>query len=396
MKRTLLILVLFIVLLTLSLNLVMAQAETPVKIGFLGTLSGNAGGPGNDILDGFNLALEHLGGEAGGRPFEVIVRDDTLNTDVAMQLATELVETEQVDFVTGLVYSNVLLAVAPQLFESGTFVVSASAGPSTLAGADCSPYFFNMSYQNDSMNEAMGQYLSDQGYENVYVFAPDYSAGRDAINGFKRYFTGELAGEIYTELNNTDFSEVIRIIQEEQPDAVYTFQVPAAAIPFITQYSEAGLMETIPLFLPGVSADADTVAATGDDAEGLFNASHWALDLDNEVNARFVADFTEMYERVPTIFAAQGYDAALLIASAVEALGGDLSDDAAVQAALEAADFSPVRGEITFNNNHYPIQDVYLRQVVRDENGDLVNHISATIFEDHVDAYHQDCPLGAE
>jgi branched-chain amino acid transport system substrate-binding protein len=393
LKKLLLIAVL---LSTLTMTAVHAQTEEPVKIGFIGTLSGALSTPGTDIFDGFNLALEHLGSTAGGRPIELIVRDDTLNTELATTQAAELLEEEQVDFITGLVYTNILLTIAPQVFEAETFLISASAGPSQLAGEGCSPYFFNVSYQNDTMNEAMGQYISQQGFENVYALAPDYAAGRDAINGFKRYFTGKLSGEIYTPLDRTDFSAELELIREAAPDAVYTFLVPASAIGFINQYSEAGLMGEIPLFLPGVSADVDTISATGTSSEGLYNAAAWAINLDNEANARFVADFMATYDRVPSIFAAQGYDSAMLIVAAVEAVGGDLSDKAAVQAALETVEFDSVRGDFTFGNNHYPVQNIYLRQVTMNDKGELVNMSVDTIFENHSDAYHQDCALGSE
>jgi branched-chain amino acid transport system substrate-binding protein len=374
-----------------------AQDEEPVKIGLVSTLSGPGSALGIDVRDGFLLAIEHLvaDGLFSEDAFEVIVADDQQNPDVANQAVQQMLQSDQVDFMTGIIFSNILLAVADNVLDNETFYISANAGPSNLAGEDCNAFFFNAAWQNDNLHEAMGQYVMDQGYSNVYILAPDYPAGRDALTGFKRFYTGSLAEELYTQLGQLDFAVEMELIRAAAPDAVFTFQPGGMGVNFINQYADAGLLNEIPLFLPGFSADQDVINAVGQNAVGLFNSSHWTLDLDNEANARFVEGFQEAYGRVPTLYAAQGYDTALLIASAVNA-AEDLSDKAAVQAALEAADFDSVRGDFEFANNHFPIQDYYLRQVVETEDGEIINVTEGVIFEDHVDAYAESCLMGMD
>ena len=283
----------------------------------------------------------------------------------------------------------------PRVVRNGAFYVSPNAGPAPLAGKGCHPKYFNVAWQNDNLHEAMGQYVMDQGFENVYILAPDYPAGRDALTGFKRYYTGDLADELYTQLGQLDFAVEMELIRASAPDAVFTFQPGGMGINFIKQYAEAGLLEEIPLFLPGFSADQDVINAVGEDTIGLFNSSHWTLDLENEANERFVESFIETYDRIPTLYASQGYDAAMLIASAVMEVD-DLEDKEALGEALQAADFDSVRGEFTFNNNHYPIQDYYLRQIIETEDGDIINTTVGTIFEDHADAYADQCEMSME
>lgn len=372
-----------------------AEADADaVTIGLVSTLSGPAAALGVDVRDGFLLGIEHAQADMADLPaLDVIVKDDQQDPNVANQAVEELLQRDEADFLTGIIFSNILLAVSDSIFSAETFYVSPNAGPSQLAGEGCSPYFFNVAWQNDNLHEAMGQYVADEGFSNVFILAPDYPAGQDALTGFKRFYTGELADELYTQLGQLDFAVEIELIRAAAPDAVFTFQPGGMGINFIKQYAEAGLIDEIPLFLPGFSADQDVVNAVGDATEGLFNSSHWTLDLDNEANARFIADFQSAYDRIPTLYASQGYDAALLIASAVMAAGGDLSDADAVGAALQAADFASVRGEFQFNSNHFPIQDYYLRQVVRDADGQLVNTTVATIFEDHADAYADLCSM---
>lgn len=371
-----------------------ADGEEAVKIGLVSTLSGPASALGVDVRDGFLLGMQHVEETMGDQgAIEVIVKDDQQDPDVANQAVEELLQREEVDFLTGVIFSNILLAVSDTVFDAETFYVSPNAGPSQLAGEGCNPFFFNVAWQNDNLHEAMGQYVADEGYGNVFILAPDYPAGHDALTGFKRMYGGELADELYTQLGQLDFAVEMELIRAAAPDAVFTFQPGGMGINFIKQYAEAGLIDEIPLFLPGFSADQDVVNAVGDATEGLFNSSHWTLDLENEANARFIEGFEAEYGRIPTLYASQGYDAALLIASTIAAVGGDLSDAEAVGAAIQAADFDSVRGDFQFNSNHFPIQDYYLRQIVRDEEGNLVNTTVSTIFEDHADAYAELCGM---
>lgn len=384
------------ILLLLSVGVLSSAQEEPIKVGMVSTLSGPAAALGIDVRDGFLLGIQHL--EADGvieaDAIEVLISDDQQNPDVANQIIQEYLQSDEVDFVTGIIFSNILLAVADTVFDAETFMISPNAGPSGLAGEGCNPFFFNVAWQNDNLHEAMGQYVMDQGFENVYILAPDYPAGQDALTGFKRFYTGNLADELYTQLGQLDFAVEMELIRASGADAVFTFQPGGMGINFIKQYAEAGLIDEIPLFLPGFSADQDVINAVGAETDGLFNSSHWTLDLENDVNARFVEDFVAEYERVPTLYASQGYDAALLIGSAVTAVEGDIADADAVREALLAADFDSVRGDFEFNSNHYPVQDYYLRQVRADEDGDLVNETIGIIFEDHADAYSEDCDMG--
>ena len=369
-------------------------SEGATKVGFVSTLSGPAAALGVDVRDGFLLGVEHLVADAliEAGALEVLITDDQQAPDVANQAVQELLQNDQVDFMTGIIFSNILLAVADTVFESETFYLSPNAGPSGLAGEGCNPFFFNAAWQNDNLHEAMGKYVQDQGYQNVYILAPDYPAGQDALTGFKRFYTGGLAEELYTQLGQLDFAVEMELIRASGADAVFTFQPGGMGINFIKQYSESGLMSEIPLFLPGFSADQDVINAVGEATVGLFNSSQWTLDLENDVNARFVADFESTYERVPTLYASQGYDTALLLGSVLASVD-DLSDKDAVGAALLAAEFDSVRGKFAFNNNHYPIQDYYLRQVVQADDG-IVNTTVGTIFTDHADAYAVNCEMG--
>lgn len=370
-----------------------AFAAEKVKIGFMATLSGPAASLGIDILDGFKLGIENCGGTIGGLPVELITGDDQLKPDVGIQVANRMVEKDHVDFLTGIVFSNVMMAVAKPVTDAGVFLVSANAGPSPLAGAQCMPNLFTVSWQNDQTHEAMGKAIQDMGVKRLYLMAPNYQAGKDGLAGVKRYFKGEIAGEVYTKINQPDYAAELAQLRAAKPDAVFVFYPGGMGINFVKQYAQSGLKDEIPLYSTAFTIAQMTLPAMGDAALGLLNSSFWSHDLDNPANIKFVADFKTANKRLPSLFAAQGYDAALLIDSAVKAVKGNLEDKDALRAALKKADFNSVRGKFKFNNNHFPIQNFYIRKVVKDEEGNLTTRIVSTAFTDHADAYCQDCPM---
>jgi branched-chain amino acid transport system substrate-binding protein len=372
-----------------------AHAADPVKIGLLSTLSGPGASLGIDIRDGFQLAVKLEGGKLGGVPAEVIVADDQQNPDTARQTADRLIKRDKVDFMTGVVFSNIMLAVGAPTFAAKTFYVSANAGPSQYAGEQCNPYFFSASYQNDNLHEAVGKTVQDKGFKKVALLAPNYPAGKDALAGFKRFFKGEVAVELYTPLNQLDYGAELSKIRAAKADALYFFLPGGLGVNFVKQFVGAGLSKETTLFAPGFSADEDVIKAVGEPMLGLFNSSLWAHDLDNAANKTFVAEFQKAYGRLPTLYAAQGYDAARLIGSAVRDTKGQLGDKAAVRKALEAARFDAVRGPFKFNTNHFPVQNYFLRVVGKDAQGRITNKLMGTVFENHGDAYAAACKMPA-
>jgi len=383
-----------------ALALLAAQQTTyaadKVKVGMLSTLSGPGAGLGVDIRDGFNLALKAQGGKLGGLPAEVITADDQQNPDVAKQTTDRLIKRDKVDFMTGIVFSNIMLAVGQGVFDSKTPYVSANAGPSQYAGEQCNPFFFNVAWQNDNLHEAVGKTVLDKGFKKVVVLAPNYPAGKDAITGFKRFYKGPnavVAEEIYIKLGQLDYAAELAQARAAKPDAMYIFLPGGMGINFIKQFVGAGLSRDITLFGPGFSADEDVIKAVGEPMLGMFNSSHWAHDMDNAANKKFVADFQKGYGRLPSLYASQGYDAALLINAAVRDVKGKIEDKDAVLKALKAAKFESVRGPFKFNNNQYPIQDYYLRVIGKDAQGRVTNKTLGKIFANHADAYASACKM---
>ena len=359
-----------------------AQAEG-LKVGMITTLSGGGAGLGVDVRDGFELAVK-----LAGAPIEVVVRDDQRKPGIAVQLAEEMIQSEKVDVMTGIIWSNLLIPVATSVTRQGIFYLSPNAGASALAAKGCHPNYFNVSWQNDDLPEASGAYAAEAGYTKTFLMAPNYPAGKDMVRGYNRTYSGDIVGEVYTKLGQTDYAAEIAQIRASGADNVFFFLPGGMGIAFMKQYAQSGV--DIPLTGPAFSFDQGILQAVGEAAMGIRNTSQWSPDLDNDANKAFVEAFKAEYGRIPSLYASQGYDTANLLISAMAK--ADVADKDAFRDALRAADFDAVRGKFAFTSNHHPKQDIYIREVIKD--GDVyTNRVIGVAKEDHVNAYVDQCKM---
>ena len=368
-----------------------AHAQQPLKIGFLGTLSGPAGALGQDQYDAFMLGIEHLGGKLGNSAVQVLKEDDQLKPDVGVELAKKLIEKDKVSIITGVTFSNVMMAVHKPITDAGVFLVGSNAGPTPITGKGCSPMYFSTSWNNDSLHESMGAYAREQGYKRVYLMAPNYQAGKDALAGFKLQYKAEGLDEIYTQINQPDYSAEIAQLQAAKPDAVYVFYPGGMGVNFVKQYQQAGLLGKVPL-LSASTVDGTTLPALKDIALGVITGSPYSPDIDNPQNKKFVDEFRKKYNRVPSLYAAQSYDAAMLINSALLKTQGKL-DREPFRAAMKQANFKSVAGPFRFNNNQFPIRNFYRVDVAKDSSGQAAFVNKGVVLKDHADPHASQCAM---
>jgi branched-chain amino acid transport system substrate-binding protein len=372
-----------------------ASAQQKVKIGFISTFSGPGGVIGADMRNSVELALDHLGRKVGGLETEIIYGDDQQKPDVGKQVSDEMVKKHQVNFVSGVIWSNVMLAVAPSVTSAGTFMIGTNAGPHQLAGELCNEMFFTTSWQNDQTPEAMGKHMQDAGINDVYIMAPNYAAGKDMLTGFKRTFKGRIVGEVYTTVNQPDYQAELAQLRAKNPKAVMVFYPGGMGINFLKQYSEAGLRGQYPLYSV-YTVDELTIPAVKHAALGQLETRYWSQDLKNEANVKFVGDYRKKYNgKTPSFYGAESYDGIMLIDSAVRAVKGNLTDKKGMIAAMRKADFKSTRGKFSYNNNHFPIQNYYLLKAVAGATptADPVMEIQKTVFTNYKDSYSKDCKM---
>src|SRR5579871_4087478 len=367
--------------------------QKSIKIGFVSTFSGPTAVIGADMRNSFELALDHLGRKIGGLQAEVIYEDDQQKPEVGKQKTEKLIESDHVDFIVGYIWSNVLLASLKPVIDSKTILIGANAGPSQLAGELCSPYFFSTSWQNDQTPAAVGRYMNQKSVKNAYLIGPNYAAGKDMLAGVKATFKGKIVGEEYTRWpDQLDFSAELSKVRAAKPDAAFVFYPGAAGVQFLNQYVQAGLKNQIPLYT-AFTIDETTLPRQGENAIGIPGAQEWVNDLPNDANKKFVADYKAKYKGSPSFYGAQSYDATLLVNSAVVAVKGDLAKKADMIKAMEKANFASVRGAFRYGNNHFPIQNFYLQDVVKGADGMPALKTVATIVKDDQDSFHGKCTM---
>jgi len=368
------------------------SAQQKIKIGFITTFTGPQGVMGQYMKDSVELALDHLGRKVGGLDVEIIYGDDQLKPDVGVQLAEQMLKKDQVDFVSGIIWSNVMMAVVPVVTGAGKIMVGTNAGASPLAGSQCNELYFTTSWNNDQTPEAMGKFLQDSSVNDLYIISPNYQAGKDMVAGLKRYYKGRIVEEIYTKLGQQDYQAEITQLRSKNPKAVFVFLPGGMGIQFLKQYDQAGLRGQIPLYSV-YTVDEISIPAVKDAAVGIYETRYWSPDLKNAANQKFVTDYRKKYGKLPVFYGAQSYDGILLIDSAVRAVKGNLKDTKGLVAAMRKANFNSIRGPFTYNVNHHPIQNFYLLRAERAPSGDIEMRIQKTIFEKHKDSYYQDCKM---
>jgi branched-chain amino acid transport system substrate-binding protein len=367
-------------------------AQEPIKIGFIGVFSGPQGSLGQDMYDAFMLVVERNGGRLGGVPVEVLREDSQLKPEVANQSVDKLIEKDKVSIIAGVTFSHVMMAIYKKVVGNEVFLVGSNASPSPIAGAQCSPFYFQTGVQNDQRAEATGKYAADKGYKRVYAMAPNYQAGKDFISGFKRLYKQPLLEEVYTPLNQLDFQAELAQLAARKPDAVFVFYPGGLGVQFVRQWRQSGLAGKIPL-LSSATIDAMNLRALQEAALGVVHGSPWGPDFDNAATKRFLADFEKRYGRIPSEYAAMSYDSAQLLDSAIARVKGNVGDKKAFRTALKDADFPSVRGKFRFNHNQLPIQDFYVFEIGKDAKGRYIHKTMAKVLTDHQDAYHSQCPM---
>ena len=377
-----------------SISAVLAEEVT---IGFVTTLTTPAAVIGNDMKDAVELAIEDMGGKMGDLDVKVIYEDDGFKPEIGKQKTDKLVDQDDVDFVTGYIWSNVLLASAKSVLDAGKFLISANAGPHQLAGEECHENFFNISWQNDQTPQAMGEFLNRLNVKSLYLMGPNYAAGKDMLAGVESTFKGEILGQDLTKWpDQLDFSAELAKAKASGAEALFAFYPGKAGHAFVTQYQQAGLGESLPLYTVYVMDSLSLPVFQKAGMTGVLGSKltlFWSADLDTPQNKQFIANFKKKYNRYPSFYAAQSYDAMFYIKSAVEAVKGDLSNTEGLRAALQAADFPSVRGDFEMGPNHFPIQDFYLQEVAEDAEGVWTTKIIEMVFEDYQDSHAKNCKM---
>ena len=373
-------------------------AGDTVKIGLITTTTTPSAVIGRDVVDAMNLAIEHVGGTMGGKKIELIIEDDAAKPELGRQKVEKLVRQDNVDFLTGINWSNVLLASRKPIVDSGKIFISANAGPAEMAGKLCAENMFFVRGQNDLGPMGLGELLNQRGVKKIYAIAPNFAAGRDMVAGLERTFKGQIVGRDFTKWGDDpqiDFAAELAKAKASGADGVFSFFPGRTSAAFARQFDQAGLYPAVKLYsvytldqltLPSLQ-EAGIKAVLGS-----LMADFYAIDADNPENKRFVADFKAKYNRYPSNYAGAAYDVIPRLKSAVDKVG-NATDTAKLRAALKVVDYKSIFGPFKIGRNNFPIQPIYEQTVAPDAAGTWKLTGNNIVLKDTPDPYIDDCKM---
>lgn len=366
--------------------------DPSIVVGILATLTGPGAIAGQDVVDGFNVALKQVGGRFANQEVRVVVADDKGSPDVARQQVKRLLERERLDVVITAVSTASLVSVLRPLIDSKLFVLNVDNAPLALAGAECSQWVFEIGAPPSARMEVLGQYLTQERMRRVMVIGADLPPTAEMVAELQRTFAGEILLH-KVKPGEARYGDQIERAASLQPDAVVSLLSGGMGTAFLRAWGETNLKKDIPAFAPWRSLERTVLPALGDGGLDLMAVATWSPDLDNPVNKRMQSEFDIEYGRPSTSWSARGYDAALLLEGALKVTGGRTADTESFRAAIRRADFHSVRGTFRFATNHTPVQNYLLRKVTRDAKGRVTNEIRQVLAKDWRDRQSPSCPM---
>ena len=348
---------------------VIAQ-PAPIRVGLMLPYTGTFAALGNAITNAFKLHVEEKGGSLGGRRIEYVVVDDESEPSKAVENANRLVMRDKVDVLVGTVHSGVQMGMAKVSRDSGVLSIIPNAGADAATGALCAPNIFRTSFSNWQSIHPLGKAMMERGHKTAIFITWKYAAGEEMMASFREGYEktgGKLVKELLLPFPQVEFQALLTEIASLKPDAVACFFAGGGAVKFTKDYEAAGLKGKIPLYGNGFLTEG-TLQAQGNSAQGLLTTLHYADGLDVARDRTFRLAYAKTYKQQPDVYAVQGYDAAQLLAAGLEKVKGDLRAKTDIIRAMEQATIDSPRGKWSMSKAHNPVQDIYLRQVVGEQN----------------------------
>jgi branched-chain amino acid transport system substrate-binding protein len=364
-----------------------------IVVAVIATLSGPGAMAGQDSVDGFSTAMRHLGGRFANQEVRVVVQDDKGSPDTALAVARKMLEREKVDFVVTAVSLPSMSAMVKTLTESRAFILNLDAAPASLAGAGCSPWFFQVSTPVQAVHEAIAAHLTTEKMRRVTIIGTDAPATDQAVASIRRAWPGEVVEVLRPRHGATRFTDEVASVRKSAPDAVVNLLTGGMGGAFAREYAAAGLKTDIPMIGVWQGWERPMLPAMTESGMDVLNVAPWSPDLETPLGKRLVTDFEQEYGRPVTGWVAQGYDTAQMLDAALRVTGGRTGDRDAVRNALRRTEFASVRGGFRFDSNHFPSVNVYLRRTTRDAKGRPTEELRSTLIKEWHSREAGLCPM---
>ncbi|MBJ7604513.1 MAG: ABC transporter substrate-binding protein [Candidatus Dormibacteraeota bacterium] len=343
---------------------------SPIKIGFIVSLTGTFAANGKNEQNGWNLAQKQLGDTVNGRKIQTVFADDQTDPNVALSDARDLVERDGVVMLQGPIPANAIGAVASY------------AGPHRIPVDDitlCSDVqiksykqfgnAYASSWSCDQPSLMMGQWLYDQGYRHITTVGLDYAFGWLGVGSLMASFKkagGSIDKSIWAPISTADFSPYVPQIPQKT-DAVFALMAGAASVKFTSAYRQLGLKDKIPLV--GNTTLTDYSALPAMDAEaalGIRITAQYCDAIDSPENSKFANDYKSAYGVYPGYYSDAGYTKYRLLLSALQKLNGNTSDSKKLVSTLKSTAIRAPRGPVKLSTaTNSPVENIYICEVKR-------------------------------
>lgn len=334
----------------------------PLKVGLMLPYSGTFAQLGENITHAVEMLIAEKGGKLGGRDIQIIKLDDESKPEKGQENAERLVKRDNVDVLIGTVHSGVQMAIHKVVSESGTLCIVPNAGAVAVTRNLCAKNVFRMSFSNWQPAYGMGVALGKRGVKKAAWITWDYAAGAESGAGFKEGLEangGQVVQTLTLKFPETNFQPLLAQIPSLGVDAVGSFFAGGGAIQFVKEYAAAGIK--VPLTGSGFLTEG-VLGPIGPAGEGVETALHYGDGLDNPKNNAFRAAFKTKAGRDADVYAVQGYDSAQLLAVGLEAVKGNIEDEANLYKALRGAKIDSPRGPVSLSKSQEVVHNIYLRK----------------------------------
>jgi branched-chain amino acid transport system substrate-binding protein len=349
------------------LTVVAAPAADPIRIGYMGPLSGIFAQAGKDMVDGLKMGLEQAGGQVAGRKIELIEEDTEGNPATAQAKYRKLVQQDRIHVLAGVLLANIGYALVTPI-ERDELPSLFLTTPDDLTKRRPPKWILRSNFAASQPMHALGDYAAKiLKFKRVAALAMDNPFGHECIGGFQRVFEdagGRVVQKLWVPLNAMDFAPYLAQVPRDV-DAVVQVFVAGQAVRFAKQYAEGGLKDRLPLIGIGVFSDESALRSMGDEAIGVVGALIWAPTLTNPANQTFMKLAEARLKRTPAYFHAVMYSSGRWITEAARAIDGKVEDRARFLAAIRKASETTEdpRGPIKLDEYNNPTENVYIVKV---------------------------------
>jgi branched-chain amino acid transport system substrate-binding protein len=346
-----------------------ADAQGPIKIGFISPLTGAIAAAGKDMYSGCELYWQENGWQMAGRKVEVILEDNEGNPATALVKLRKLVENDHVNVVAGVILSNVAYALVPYIEAQEIPTMYPINSADDLTQRKRPKWLIRTGFSASGNMHPFGEYAAKVlGYKKVVTVGLDYAFGWETVGGFHKSLEdngGQVVQKLWVPLNVQDYSPYLSQIKKDA-DAVFVVALGRWTLLFAQQYAASGLRGRLPLIAGGTYTDEHVLPQLGDESVGVVSAHHYSASLDTPANKRFRAAFEKAYNRIPSFYSENCYTGARILNEAVRAIGGKVEDRAALMAALRKVEITDApRGPVQMDAYGNPTQNIYIRKVER-------------------------------